>query len=115
MLDKYFLKYEGISEPVGVLNLDFDQNEFSIDVNSKYNGPAPSFIRHSDAPMPIGGRIKLWVLERAPEPNYEFIDTLIKKAGLDKYDAYGFFKYNSGRFLTDKFFTVPITEDSWRQ
>jgi len=109
-LDKYLLKYEGIDEPVGLLSLDFINDEFSIEVNEKYNGSIPSFLRFEDAPMCIGDRIKLWVLERAPETNYEFIDALIEKAGLSEYDAYGFFKYNNGRFITDRFYVEPYNK-----
>ena len=108
MLDKYFLKYDGTKEPVGELTIDFDNDYFDISVNDKYIGPVPSFMKYSDAVLPLSDRIKLWVLERSPERDYEFIDALIRAAGLDAYDSYGFFKYNNGRFITDNFYVVPI-------
>jgi len=109
-LDRYLLKCKDISEPIGALYVDFDNDKFNIDINERYDGPLPGFILHVDAPMPINERIKLWILERAPEPNYEFIDALIEKAGLVEYDAYGFFKYNNGQFITDKYY-VELQEE----
>ena len=49
------------------------------------------------------------MLERAPEPNYEWIDRLLDQVGIKEYDPYAFFKYNKGRFITDDFYVEPIT------
>ena len=108
MPDKYWLHCEEYSEAVGELLIDFDNDNFSFEMNNNYTGPLPFFLTDSDAPMPVDEQIKLWVTERAPEPNYTFIDALIEKAGLSEYDAYGFFKYNSGKFITDKFYVRKL-------
>jgi hypothetical protein len=50
--------------------------------------------------------IKYWVLGRAPEENYEFINYWIERLGLAEYDAYAFFLYNKGAFITDRFHVV---------
>ena len=76
-------------------------------LNNEYDGDVPWFIRFAkDSVLPMNEMVKMWVLERAPESHNEFIDSLIKKAGLYEYDAYGFFKYNKGHFITDKFYVV---------
>jgi hypothetical protein len=47
-------------------------------------------------------------MARAPEPHYEFIDALVEKIGSKKYNAYEFFKYNNGRFITDDFYVEAV-------
>ena len=109
MPDKYLLHCENESQAIGTLLVDFDNDRFEIDENPNYAGPLPFFLNCPGAVMPLPERIKLWITERAPEPNYAFIDTLVEKTGLKEYDAYGFFKYNHGRFITDKFYVEAIT------
>ena len=104
MSDVYLLKHEGIEVPVGVLRIDIEKDNFAFEADPHYNGPLPAFLLYSNGLMPIEESIKMWVMERAPEPHNEFIDALVEKAGLDKYDAYGFFKFNQGKFITDKFY-----------
>ena len=58
--------------------------------------------------------IKMWVMDRVPEPQYKFIDTLIEKAGLKEYDVYSFFKYNKGAFNHDRFYVEEILEGDAR-
>ena len=109
MLDKYLVRCENVEEAVGTLYVDIEQDYFDFDTNTKYNGPKPAFLAYPDAPMPLREQVKMWVLERAPEPHYEFIDVLIEKAGLTEYDAYGFFKYNKGQFIIDKFYVQALS------
>ena len=105
MSDTYLLKYEGIEIPVGVLTIDINKDNFAFEADPLYKGPLPAFLLYSNDLAPTEESIKMWVMGRAPEPHYEFIDALVDKAGLDKYDAYGFFKFNQGRFITDRFYT----------
>jgi hypothetical protein len=102
--------YEGEDEPVGVLGVDIDGDVFEFDVNENYTGALPFFLRYPDMPMEMGERVKMWVLDRAPDVDYEFIDALIEKVGLKTYDAYGFFKYNGGKFIRDRFYVLPYAE-----
>ena len=93
--------------PVGILEIDIESDIFNFILNKEYNGDVPWFIRFAnDAVISMNEMVKMWVLERAPESHNEFIDSLIDKAGLDEYDAYGFFKYNKGHFIIDKFYVV---------
>ncbi|MCL1997895.1 MAG: hypothetical protein FWG65_03920 [Turicibacter sp.] len=108
MLDKYVVRCENVTEPIGTLEVDVAEDYFNIDINPNYDGPKPLFMAYPKAVMPLQEQVKIWVLERSPEPHYEFIDALVEKAGLDKYDPYGFFKYNKGRFITDKFYVEEV-------
>ena len=108
MLDKYYLRCKEVSEPIGILTVDIENDHFGFEENDAYEGQLPTFLAYPDAPMPIDRKIKMWVLGRAPEPNYALIESLIKKAGLSSYDAYGFFKYNKGQFIPDKFYVEVI-------
>jgi hypothetical protein len=87
--------------------VDIDADIFSFQKNGTYSGPLPSFLAYPSK-MKESDKIKMWVLERAPDPNNEFIDALIKKIGETKYNAYSFFKYNNGVFITDKFYVEPV-------
>jgi len=107
MLDRYYLRYRGYEEPVGVLEINIEEDIFSFTKNDKYTGDLPAFLFY-ETDIPMNENIKMWVMDRAPEPQYAFIDTLIEKAGLKEYDAYGFFKYNKGVFIYDKFYVEEI-------
>ena len=104
MLDKYWLKYDNLDEPVGELLIDFKKDKFNFIQNPKYDGELPFFLEDPESSMPMEEQIKIWIENRVPERNYTFIDVLIEKAGLKDYDIYGFFKYNKGQFISDKFY-----------
>ena len=106
-MDKYLLKHKTSDVPLGELLIDIDSDVFSFLKNDSYNGPLPAFLAYPSE-MKESDKIKLWVLERAPDPNNEFIDALIKKIGETSYNAYSFFKYNNGAFITDKFYVEPV-------
>jgi len=89
------------------LEINISDDFFGFTKNESYTGPLPAFLYY-EAVIPMNENIKMWVLERAPEPQYLFIDALIEKAGLQKYDAYGFFRYNKGAFIQDKFYVEEV-------
>jgi hypothetical protein len=97
------MKYEMNEEPIGILTVDVDKMRFSFDENPNYDSDKPLFLR-KDFAIPFEEVLKIWILNRAPEPDYEFIDCLVEKAWLKEYDAYGFFKYNNGRYISDRFY-----------
>jgi hypothetical protein len=101
------MKYEKTEKPIGVLSVNVDDMSFSFDENLEYDSDKPFFLRR-DFALPFEEVLKIWVLNRAPDTNYEFIDYLIEKAGLKEYDAYGFFKYNNGRYISDRFYFEPL-------
>ena len=106
--DYYVLWHESeTAQPVGTLEVNIESDLFNFQLNSEYSGEVPWFVSYAkDAVLPMNTMIKMWVLDRAPESHNEFIDSLIRKANLDEYDAYGFFKYNKGKFITDRFYVV---------
>jgi hypothetical protein len=53
-----------------------------------------------------GDVVRDWIVGRAPEPTYEFIDALMDKVGISKYDPLAFVQYNSGRFNKDTYYIV---------
>ena len=108
MADYFELRHEDSSVyPVGTLAIDIESGVFEFCLNKEYDGEVPWFVRFErDAVLPMSEMVRMWVMERAPESHNEFIDSLIEKAGLDEYDAYGFFKHNKGHFITDKFYVV---------
>ena len=108
MTDFYELWHEeNCAHPVGTLEIAIEADIFNFKLNKEYIGSVPWFIQYAkDAVLPMNEMVKMWVLGRAPESHNELIDSLIKKAGLARYDAYGFFKYNKGHFITDKFYVV---------
>ena len=53
-----------------------------------------------------GDVVRDWIINRAPEPNYEFIDALMERVGITEYDPLAFVAYNGGRFNTDEFYLV---------
>jgi len=103
------LKHDDNPTPIGELHIDIDNSSYDFIRNTNYDGPVPFFLTYIDSVLSLNERIKLWVSERCPEEDYEFIDALIQKAGLKSYDSYGFFKFNQGRFITDSFYVEPIT------
>ena len=107
MSDKYLLRHKSTDIPVGNLDVDIENDNFSFVLDSGYEGPLPSFLMYPPKTMSYSDSIRMWVMNRSPEPHYEFIDQAIKKAGLTEYDAYGFFKYNNGAFITDDFYVEP--------
>lgn len=108
MLKKYYLMSGDNQVPVGILTMDVEQDFFSFEKNIDYDGLLPFFLKYTNNSMTPSERVKLWITERAPEPNYTFIDALIEKAGLKEYDPFGFFEFNKGAFNTDDFHVVPI-------
>jgi len=102
------LKHEDWPEFVGELLIDYDEDRYDFIRNKDYNGSVPYFLQCEDSMLPLSEKIKIWVLSRSPDQDYEFIDALIEKAGLTEYDPYGFFKYNDGRFIPDRFYVEPI-------
>ena len=62
-----------------------------------------------------GNAVRDWITNRAPEPNYMFIDALLEKVGIKEYDPLAFVAYNGGRFNTDKFYLVGpgMKEHEW--
>lgn len=92
------------------MEIDIDEDFFGFTKNERYTGKLPAFLYY-EAEIPMNENIKMWVMERAPEPHYLFIDKLIEKAGLTSYDAYGFFKYNKGAFIQDRFYVKEIIKD----
>ena len=107
-MDKYLLKCKLKNEPIGVLTVDIDNDTFTFTRNSKYQGCLPVFIEYPAVSMTESDSIKMWVMDRAPEPHNELIDSLIRKIGATEYDAYAFFKYNKGAYITDKFYVEEI-------
>jgi len=108
-LKKFYLMHGDNNVPVDVLNIDIHDDYFDFSTNPDYTGVMPFFT--DDAPMPLPDRIKLWIENRVPEQGYEFIDALIARAGLEKYDPFGFFEYNKGAFISDRFHVVRFDED----
>ena len=53
-----------------------------------------------------GEAVRDWIIGRAPEPNYEFIDALMEKVGISKYDPLAFVEYNGGRFNKDSYYLI---------
>ena len=43
MLDRYYLRYKGVEEPVGILEIDIEEYHFSFTKNDKYTGDLPAF------------------------------------------------------------------------
>ena len=84
--------------------VDIKNDLFKFSLNKEYDGPLPFFVICPLVDISESDNIKMWVLERSPEENNEIIDSLIIKAGLVEYDAYGFFRYNKGRHITDRFY-----------
>jgi hypothetical protein len=111
MLDKYILWHESNTDPIGLLKVETEGMEFSFERNGGYKGPLPFFLWEEEFALPFNEVLKRWVFGRAPDPNYEFIAYLIKKAGLKKYDPYGFFKCNNGRYVSDGFFVESLDEE----
>ena len=108
-MDKYFLKHQTSDTVIGELSVDIEADCFYFLKNADYTGPLPAFLMYANGGIPESDMVKMWVMGRAPEPNAEFIDALIEKIGETKYNAYSFFKYNKGAFITDKFYVVPWT------
>ena len=103
-MDRYLLKHRNSDVPLGELSIDIEVDEFSFEENNEYQGKLPAFLFYKSGAISKKEQIKMWVMGRAPDPNNEFIDTMIRKIGETKYDAYSFFKYNKGVFITDKFY-----------
>jgi hypothetical protein len=106
LLEKFALYHD--KDFIGVLGVDIEGDHFSFETSPGYGGPVPYFLRFPDSVLSMSEKIKEWVLERAPEPNYEFIDALMDRAGMTEYDPYLFFKYNQGQFLNDDFRVEPL-------
>jgi len=90
------------------LEIDEPNDKFSFSRNDEYNGPLPSFLLYPSEHISDNESVKMWVMDRAPEPHNEFIDSLIRKIGETAYNAYSFFKYNNGRFTGDMFYVEVV-------
>jgi len=53
-----------------------------------------------------GNAVRDWIVNRAPESNYRFIDALMERVGIKEYDPLAFVAYNGGRFNTDDFYIM---------
>jgi hypothetical protein len=106
MSDVYTLKSPDGN--VGTLRIDIKLDTWEFTPSETYQGVTPQFIYYAKNGAYTKDDIKEWVLERAPERNYEWIDQLLEKLGLSEYDPYAFFKYNGGRFITDDFYVESI-------
>ena len=104
MSDIYLLKHKRSEIPLGRLEIDIEADVFSFEKNNLYTGSLPSFLLYGHGNMTESDSIKMWVTDRAPEPNNELIDSLIEKIGETEYNPYSFFKYNNGRFIGDLFY-----------
>jgi len=93
---------------LGRLEIDEPADSFSFSPNDEYVGPLPSFLMYPSKHISDNVSVKMWVMDRAPEPHNEFIDSLIRKIGETKYNAYSFFKYNRGRFTGDLFYVESV-------
>jgi|GEM_PF-2213563 len=108
MSDVFLLKHSHSEIPLGRLEIDESADTFSFERNAEYSGSLPSFLLYGHGNMSESDSIKMWVMDRAPEPHNEIIDALIQKIGETKYNAYSFFKYNNGRFIGDLFFVEAV-------
>ena len=63
--------------------------------------------RHGKAEI-HGSIVRDWIVERAPEPTYEFIDALMVRVGISKYDPLAFVMYNGGKFNKDTYYLESI-------
>ena len=109
MSDVYLLKHKTTETPLGRLEIDIENDRFSFEKNDAYAGPLPSFLLYESKHISPSDSVKMWVMDRAPEPHNELIDALIRKIGETEYNAYSFFKYNKGRFIGDSFYVESIT------
>jgi hypothetical protein len=107
-MDLYMLKHMDNDVSVGKLTVDVENDSYDFQENTEYTGPQPYFVRHPATAVSKSEQIKMWVMGRAPESHYEFIDALVEKIGSKQYHAYDFFKYNSGRFITDDFYVEKL-------
>jgi len=94
--------------PVGELFVDINADMFSFRKNEEYEGKLPAFLVYVSEKMSESERIKMWVMERAPDRDNEFIDVLIEKIGETEYNSYSFFKHNNGAFNYDKFYVTSV-------
>ena len=63
------------------------------------------FERELESKTVLDGEIvQIWLTTRAPEPNYAFIDALMERVGITKYDPWAFIEYNGGKFNTDNYY-----------
>ena len=51
-----------------------------------------------------GDAVHMWIAERAPDPDYEFIDALLERVGIKEYDPLAFVAHNRGCFITDNYY-----------
>jgi hypothetical protein len=92
---------------------------FTIDSENdlwRYDAAAPNeqqplvfklALRDSGMETLLGEIVRDWIINRAPEPNYVFIDALMERVGIEEYDPLAFVAYNGGRFNTDNYYIVP--------
>ena len=110
-MDKYELKHPSCPLPVGYMAINFDKDTWEWNDNLNYTGELPwflVFLKHPKNTKSVSELLRMWVLGRALDPNNILIERTMKTAGLKRFCAYGFFKYNKGRYITDKFYCVDI-------
>jgi hypothetical protein len=102
---RFELKRRGQDEVAGILEIDEEQDiwrytEIPGDVQQPWFVLAGKAYTEKD--------VKSWVLNRAPEENYELISGVLEEMGLSTYDPYQIFLKNKGRFVTDNFYIEEI-------
>lgn len=112
MLEKYLVINKKTNEKIGYLSVDIE-NDFYDYKPVAYLDESWKQVQFYHMWKVLGDYgnpedIKDWVLNRAPDPYNEAIDLLLEQAHLDKYDAYGFFKYNEGMFIQDDFKCIML-------
>jgi hypothetical protein len=95
------------------LAIDADNDKYCFELNPSYDGPdLPWFLLNPNGPLTLSQKIKMWIASRVPEPEYEFIDTLLQRIGAREYDPYAFFKYNHGKYISDNYWCEKVEEIS---
>jgi len=106
MLGKYQLKRDDVC--LGVFDIDQNEDKWiytaHTDINLQPLLFKEAFKRQENQLLLSGDVVRMFLVNRAPESNYSFIDALMDKAGIKEYDPLAFVLYNGGRFNTDKFY-----------
>ena len=100
------LMYEG-DIYVGTFEIDSEKNKWVYNADGLFSEQPLVFrlqLKDQEGKILIGDVVRDWLITRAPEPNYTFIDALMERAGITEYDPLAFVMYNSGRFNTDRYY-----------
>ena len=92
---------------IGTFTIDSDNDVYSyLAVAQREEQPLLFKLELQGSPEETlsGEVVQTWLVNRAPESNYAFIDALMEKAGISRYDPLAFVEYNSGRFNTDAYY-----------